>query len=157
MNTVLGALVGYGYAQIPPYHDRTKGKASVLVLSCIDPRYTNDLAWNLTHRQDLHADYDLISLAGASLGVFHSDAWKSVFLEHIDLALKLHGISEVWVYDHLDCGMYKATFNMKTDDDDAPHLTQLKELKELLFTSYPKLKFKGHIISIEGHIKEVKI
>jgi hypothetical protein len=32
---IVGFLVGYLFAQIPPYHDRSKGKASALILGCI--------------------------------------------------------------------------------------------------------------------------
>ena len=47
-----------------------------------------------------------------------------MFFDHIQLALDLHGISEVWVFDHLDCGMYKATLKLETDEDPSIHLKQ---------------------------------
>lgn len=158
MNNILpaisGAAAGYLYANIPPYHDRTKGKASVLVLSCIDPRYTNDLAFFLTHSQELHADYDLICLAGASIGVFHSDCWASMFYEHIDLGIKLHGVKEVWCFNHMDCGMAKATFDVK-EDTESMHLKSINDLKANLKEKYPELKFQGYMIDLNGHIKKV--
>ena len=141
------------FAQVPPYHDRTKGKASVLVLSCIDPRFTHDTAWFLTHNQELHADYDLICLAGASIGFFHSECWKNMFLEHIDLAVQLHGITEIWCINHLDCGMAKATFKVD-DDTESLHLDSMRSLKKELATSHPKLKFKGYLIDVHGYISK---
>ena len=61
-------------------------------------------------------------LAGASLGYNQSaginlnnsityvttsvSPWHLVFDEHVDLALALHGITEIWVFDHMDCGAY---------------------------------------------------
>jgi carbonic anhydrase len=147
----LGAVGGYVFAQMPPYHDRSKGKASVLVLSCIDPRFTHDTAWFLTHNQELHADYDLICLAGASIGFFHSECWRSMVIEHIDLAIKLHGISEVWCINHLDCGMAKAVFNVK-DDTEKIHIDSIKDFKKELGITHPNLKFRGYLIDINGHI-----
>lgn len=155
MEHLFSAAAGYAVAQIPPYHDRAKGKASVLVLGCIDPRYSNDLAWYLTHNQKLHADYDLITMAGAELGVFHSNCWRDMYNDHINLALKLHGIEEVWVFSHMDCGMYKAFHSMPKDDDESKHIDTMNELKKMLKASHPELKFQGHIISQMGHIKIV--
>lgn len=152
----LGAAAGYVLAQIPPYHNRAKGKASVLVLGCIDPRFSNDLAWYLTHCMKLHADYDLITMAGAEVGVFHSECWKEMFLQHIDLAIKLHGISEIWCFSHLDCGMYKAALGLDKDDKPQVHLEQMGKLRNLLAEKYPQLGFLGHIISVSGHIEVVQ-
>ena len=151
---VVGLIVGYFVAQMSPTHDRTKGKASVFVLSCIDPRYTNDLAWFLTHNQELHADYDLVCLAGASLGVLqHSyPGWEAMFFDHVQLALDLHGIEEIWCFDHLDCGMYKATLKLEKDDDKKIHIQKMEELRKVVRSKFPKLKFRKFIIEINGTI-----
>ena len=154
MNTASGAL-GFLVAQIPPYHLRPSGRASVLVLACIDPRFSNDLSWYLTHSWELGGDYDLFCLAGASLGVFHSDCWKEAFTDHLELAKKLHGISEVWVFDHLDCGMYKASLGIEVDEDNGPHLEKIKVLKDWLASTNSSLGFKGYIISLNGFVQRV--
>jgi len=155
ITSALGLVGGYTFAQVPPYHDRSKGSASVFVLSCIDPRFANDLAWYLTHSQELHADYDLFTLAGASLGALQDD-WKPVFMKHIELAKALHNIDEVWCFDHLDCGMYKATLGLEKDDDALPHLEQLKSLKDLLAKEHPDLKFRGFIFNQSGKVNLVE-
>jgi len=149
--TAIGVVGGYGISIVPPYHDRTKGKASVFVLSCIDPRFTNDLAWYLTHNQELHADYDLFTLAGASLGALQ-DGWKDTFYKHLELAIQLHGIQEVWVFDHLDCGMYKATLGLEEDDKIHTHLETLDRLKSMLSLDFPDLKFRGYLFDRHGKV-----
>lgn len=151
---LIGLVAGYLFAQMRPRHDRTKGKASVLVLACIDPRYTNDLAWYLTHNEELHADYDLFCLAGASLGVTqHTHAgWKDTFFDHVQLALDLHGIEEIWCFDHLDCGMYKATLGLDKDDDPKVHSHHMDELASLIKSKHPQLRFKKYMIEVDGAI-----
>lgn len=151
---VVGLTVGYLFAQMSPTHDRTTGKASVLVLGCIDPRYAHDLAWYLTHNQQLHADYDLITMAGASLGVIQNDfsGWNSMFFDHVQLALDLHGITEIWCFDHLDCGMYKATLKLEKDEDPHIHSEQMDKLGSLIKQKHPALKFKKFLISVNGTI-----
>lgn len=146
---------GYLVAQVPPYHDRTTGKASVLVVGCIDPRYTHDLAFYLTHSWELHADYDLINFAGASLGVMEKPSWKDMCYDHIDLAIKLHGVTEVWCFDHLDCGMYKAVHEMEKDEDPKIHIETMKAFRADLKVREPFLKFRGFLININGGISEV--
>jgi hypothetical protein len=151
---ILGVLFGYWYGRSRPHHDRTKGAASVLVVGCIDPRYAADLAWHLNHDQGLHADYDLITFAGASLGILQSQypGWQTMFFDHVGLALALHNITEVWCFDHMDCGMYKATLNLKTDEDHSLHVKKMLELKKLIAAKHPELKFKGFIIEKSGSI-----
>ena len=151
VTSALGFAGGLAVAQVPPYHDRTTGTASVFVLSCIDPRFTNDLAWFLTHNKELNADYDLFTLAGASLGGLQ-DGWKDTFYKHLELAIQLHGIKEVWCFDHLDCGMYKATLGLDTDDVVNPHLDMLDELKSKLSLDFPDLKFRGYIFDQRGRL-----
>ena len=154
---VVAAIVGYLFAQMSPTLDQSKNGASVLVLGCIDPRFANSLAWYLTHSQELHADYDLFTLAGASLGVLQDKYhhWGETFTDHVKLAIDLHDIQEIWCFDHMDCGMYKATLNLKDDKDTKLHIEKMTELKKFLQSRFPKLGFRGHIIAVNGAISKV--
>jgi len=140
-----------------PIINLNKKDASVLVLGCIDPRFADALEWHLTHSEELHMDYDLFILAGASLGVLQDTYphWGQVFQNHIDLAIKLHSINEIWVFDHLDCGMYKATLGLKNDTDPHIHVNKLQELQTQLKTKYHTLKFRGYIMDTHGSIDRV--
>jgi carbonic anhydrase len=75
-----------------------------------------------------------------------------MFFDHVGLALALHNITEVWCFDHMDCGMYKATLNLKTDEDHSLHVKKMTELKKLIAAKHPELKFKGFIIEKSGSI-----
>jgi len=128
-----------------------KKGAHALVLSCIDPRFTAHLADFLRHEKDVLHDYDLVTLAGASLGVTQTKfpCWRRMFFNHIDLAIALHKIKAIWVVDHLDCGMYKQTLGR---DDAATHHTQLTKLRAILYRKYPQLSFKGYLMDTRGNI-----
>jgi len=138
----------------PPYHDYSKGKASVFALTCIDPRYTFDAAYFLQHKKELHQDYDLFTLAGASVGATKKE-WTKAFFDNLELGIKLHGIKEVWCFDHLDCGMYKATFNLKEDLNPKIHIDCMDKLKKLIKKKHPELKFRSFLIDAKGHISSV--
>jgi hypothetical protein len=123
----------------------------IVVLSCIDPRFVEKLSDYLQDDRGIE-EYDLIVLAGASLGA-EQDAWKKMFYDHMDLAIKLHKVTELWVFDHMDCGMYKKVFGIKRDDDKHRHYDELCKLKEQIHAKYPKLKYCGYIMELDGTIK----
>ena len=157
--SILGSCIGTGKKKRcnkckPPYHDYSKGKASAFVLTCIDPRYTYDVAYYLQHKKELHQDYDLFTLAGASVGATKKE-WTKTFFDNLELGLKLHKITEVWCFDHLDCGMYKATFGLKKDLDPKIHIQCMNKLKALIKKKHPKLKFREFMVDAHGHVSSV--
>ena len=159
--------------------------ATVLVLGCIDPRYSSLLSSFLLKYKDVQFNYDLFNLAGASLGVnqsYKTDGtlravsstlgsayssnmipqfgvnWGPVFLNHLDIALALHGITDVWAFDHLDCGAYKRIkFGSASATDLAidPHTEELQLLRVLLKARNPTLAFKGFVMDMSGNITKV--
>lgn len=150
----VGLALGYMLPEPVPYLDVNKKGAKVLVLACIDPRFTERLAHHLTHNKAVHADYDLFALAGASLGVLQHDypSWRTAFFDHVGLAIALHDIKEIWAFDHLDCGMYKATLGLKDDLDPAIHSQHLLELRDLLNRKHPQIGFRGFVMMTDGSI-----
>jgi carbonic anhydrase len=135
--------------------DFKKKGAKVLVLSCIDPRYVELLADFLIHNKEVHNDYDLFNLAGAELGVLENKEWKKTFYDHIDIAIKLHKISDIWIFSHLDCGMYKVTLDLKKDLDTNIHVENMNKLESMIKKDYPKLKIKKYVMTDKPEILKV--
>ena len=82
-------------------------------------------------------------------------SWGPAFFDHIQVAKDLHGITEVWVFDHLDCGAYKAIYygDLSVPDlDTAPHIAEMQTLRNNIRTVQPSLAFQGFIIDQEGTI-----
>jgi hypothetical protein len=141
-----------------------KSGAKVFVLSCIDPRFTFYLNWFLTYQKNLANYYDQFTLAGGSLGVNQATFgspnyanWHTVMLDNLKLGIQLHGITDFWVFDHLECGAYNAFLS---DDSIEQHFTQITNLKTFLkdvgnTEEVQSLKFKGFIIDLNGQITEV--
>jgi hypothetical protein len=118
---------------IEPFPDSNTAK--VLILGCIDPRFISTLTSFLVDFKDVQFIYDLFILAGSSLGANQSYTtsfptlrtntqhgtapypnnlipslgitWGPSFFDHLSIARLLHKITEVWIFDHLDCGAYK--------------------------------------------------
>ncbi len=136
-----------------------------MVLACIDPRYTFALEQYLLNQLDAQHTYDLFALAGSSLGASLTGTtaanlrpdytWQEVFFEHLQIAKLLHNIQNVWVFDHLDCGAYKAILGLSSDLDPTIHTTELTKLKGFINTTYPALAFKGFVMDTSGIITKV--
>lgn len=177
----------------------TNSGAKVLVLGCIDPRYSSVMTSFLTQYQGVQFIYDLFILAGASLGANQSyttfptlravgnrgsypnnvladgaagvgdlgRTWGPTFFDHLSVARLLHQITEVWVFDHLDCGAYKLILDgdlNASDDVNGPHITEMQKLQTYInsFTNSDPLNplpyslaFKGFVISKNGTIENV--
>jgi carbonic anhydrase len=131
-----------------------EGKAKVFVLTCIDPRYNYDVTHYLEKDKKLHKNYDLFVLAGASVGATKKE-WTKTFFENLELGIKLHGIKEVWCFDHLDCGMYKATFKLKKDDDPAIHISCMDKLKKQIKKKHPSLEFRKFLVTEHGKVDKI--
>lgn len=112
--------------------------------------------------------YDEMIFAGASLGYntslnwglddkdtyssskFHAgdadpdiNQWARTFNTHIDIAILLHGIQNVIIIDHMECGAYKAFYSSKyaspTTSKDifiAPHLVNMDRSQKLIAAYY---------------------
>jgi carbonic anhydrase len=99
--------------------------------------------------------------------------WGSTFFDHLSIARLLHQITEVWVFDHLDCGAYKliklndgtTPLVLPPDNDIAPHTEELLKLQARIntytsgadyLTNPPThLAFKGFVIDDAGGITKV--
>jgi hypothetical protein len=187
-------LIDYGGANILTELKGTNSGAKVLVLGCIDPRYSSVLSSFLREYKNVQFVYDLFILAGASIGSNQSYTtfpttvraqgnagsypnnvladgragigdlgrqWGPAFFDHLAIARLLHDITEVWVFDHLDCGAYKAIYYgdlSNPDSDVAPHVAEMVKLKANINTytaaqspAY-SLGFKGFIIDMDGNV-----
>ena len=101
-------------------------------------------------------DYPNNILANGAAGIGNlGRTWGPAFTDHIEVAKQLHGITEVWVFDHLDCGAYKAIHYGDlgaSDLDTAPHIAEMQKLKNNILYNYGPLAFQGFIIDQEGTI-----
>ena len=127
------------------------GHASVFALTCIDPRFGDDVV-NFLENSGLHENYDIFTLAGASLGA-EQKGWQKTFFDTLDLGIKLHGIHEVWCFDHMDCGMYQAIYG---SDTRAEHISCLNRFKQIIKKKYPQLGIREFIIGTNDTIEEIK-
>ena len=141
--------------------EKGKKKEIGLALSCIDYRLFDSTIELL--REDCCVDaFDHTILAGASLGYNQTEytCWPNTFIEHVDLAIKLHKITKIVVIDHEDCGAYKLFYpdlERHHHREREYHIKNIKKFIKHMKKKYPDLKFSGYILRLDGTAEKIKI
>ena len=136
------------------------GNASAMILTCIDPRF-GDIVSDYIENVGLWGDHDQCSLAGCSLGYNTglkrpiNCCWMETFDDQIELAIKLHHIHTIILVDHLDCGAYKAFYELEKDDNVSLHLINLNKAVAQLRSKYSH-NLRGELITYQIKICDLK-
>ncbi len=136
------------------------GKVDALLLSCMDYRLIDDIERYMAGR-GMKNCYDHVILAGASLGAITDKfpAWNKTFWEHLDIAIKLHGIHTVMIMDHRDCGAYKVILGPdhteSAEREHATHRSQLARLRAMILERQPALKVETLLMGLDGRVEVV--
>jgi hypothetical protein len=96
-----------------PEKASNKKKCTEFCLSCIDFRFADHVNRYQNLRNKIN-DYDLFILAGSSLGyngIPDFEEYTPSFDKTVDVAKKLHDITEISIYDHLGCGAYALVYS----------------------------------------------
>lgn len=139
----------YNYTVIP--------KAQALVLMCIDYRFVDTAVHYLENELDLENEYDLTALAGASLAYNQNKfkSWPITFIDHINIAIELHNIKRIIVFDHMDCGMYHLIYPKVEPDSEEErelHIMNINKFIRRIKRLYPKLAYSGYLLNIDGSV-----
>jgi carbonic anhydrase len=113
------------YLHYPAVTEYRLPKKNIIVISCIDLRLTEEVL-NFLHFDNLTNRYDIFALAGTSVStgatregqteLFKKDIleqydsfvhWKQSLYDHINIAIALHAIEDVYIIEHEDCGAYR--------------------------------------------------
>lgn len=134
---------------------QANGVARALMLSCMDYRLVDDLV-NFMDAHEYQDSYDHVVLAGASLGVVHAAFadWHATFWKHLEVAKELHGITEVIVIDHRDCGAYRLALGAEAVDtpekETDQHREHMQEFARQVSEKHPDLRVFGVLMALDG-------
>lgn len=100
-------------------------KKNILVIGCIDLRLMDDVL-NFLNYDNLNNRYDQFTLAGTSISLGATreehvklfkpeeldrynnfEHWKKSLYDHINIAIALHKIEDIYIIEHEDCGAYR--------------------------------------------------
>lgn len=129
--------------------------ARALVIQCIDYRFQSAVRRFLLNR-GLKNKYDLVSLAGSAKDLLGKD--KSFILKQIEISSRLHGIKEIYLVHHLDCGAYggsKAFKDLKAEIK--RHKSDLFQAKKIIHNKFPRLRVVKALAYFQKKKVRVKI
>ncbi len=158
-------------------------RGSVLLLSCMDLRFLDEVTEFMNH-DNLANRYDHVVLAGAAFGAlgapggkdkcgntFEMPHWKETFFNHLQAAIELHNISDVYILQHRNCGAFHKVFHATKDfsdskqdqiDEKSEHLKYAKllesEIKSWAQAQKPKVSLRVHrfLMELRGNVVELK-
>lgn len=123
-------------------------KTDNLVITCMDLRF------HKITRQVLLEDYkvdveesDRLILAGSSKAVA-----DGTLIPQIEKSHELHGISNVWVVDHADCGGFGgiAAFENDESKEAQAHFESMARAQEAIHKVLPELVVTTFLINLDG-------
>lgn len=119
-----------------------------LVIHCLDFRFIQAIQ-NHLKEQGLLGNADLVCAAGSAKNLLDPTS-QPFLLRQIELSKKLHGIKEVHLINHLDCGAYGgAAAFPEAAAELAAHAKDLQAATERIQQQHPELNVISWIAHIE--------
>lgn len=140
--------------------DTYKKNAPILLVSCVDYRFPDEVMDFMSKRGALDK-YDNLVIAGGSLGIDNAlyPELKQSFLTQLALLKKVHDIKMVILLDHRDCNLYKEIHtDQHTRDIDAEkalHSYHLKNVKNMILSIYPHMIVEMLLMSQDGSVETI--
>ena len=144
----------------PPSLFAAGGNVEALVLNCMDFRLANELTYFM-NEHGLINKYDHMVMAGSTLAVATDKypAWAETFWDHLDLAIKLHGVKRVIAVNHRDCGAFKLAFNKDfgklPDEETEAHTQVMLEFRNRVARRQPSLDVELLLMYLDGHVQVI--
>ena len=145
----------------PPHPPKDVHSCKYCVFSCIDFRFVDDTGYYMNIHGNCN-NYDQFVLAGASLGYNGIPGYENWILfgnQNIQLSHNLHEITEVNIFDHLNCGAYKLVYTpeqLAGDGEYELHVENLNKAQETLLSKFSFLtKVNKFIINMDYEVIQI--
>jgi len=132
-------------------------KADTFLISCIDPRLTDDTTFRFAAlgRTDRYSE---MRIAGAALAFVDQNrpAWQASLWENLAASRQLHGIRNVTLLNHRDCGAMDLWAGRRLADDPAEekrlHAEVLNAAADAIRARHPDLLIEIKLMDLDGTI-----
>lgn len=133
-------------------------KADAFVVSCIDPRLTDDVTFLMT-ALGRTGRYSEMRIAGAALAAVDEGrpAWNAALWENLGASRQLHGVRKVVFINHRDCGAMHLWAGRRLSDDPAEELRQhhavLTRAAEAVRARHPDMSVEIKLMELDGSVR----
>jgi hypothetical protein len=130
-------------------------KADAFLVSCIDPRLTDDVTFLMAAlgRTDRYSE---MRIAGAALAAVDENrpAWGAALWENLAASRQLHGVRKVVFVNHRDCGAMHLWAGRRLSDDPAEELRQhhavLERAAAAVRARHPDMSVEIKLMDLDG-------
>jgi len=134
-------------------------KADTFLISCIDPRLTDDTTFHSAAlgRTDRYSE---MRIAGSALAVVDQNrpAWQTAVWENLAASRALHGIRNVTLINHRDCGAMDLWAGRRLADDPAEelriHTEVLNGAADAIRARHPDLTIEIKLMELNGSVTQ---
>ncbi|MES2215211.1 MAG: hypothetical protein V4485_04235 [Pseudomonadota bacterium] len=138
-----------------------KHQAPVLLISCVDYRFPDEIADFMQKRGALDKYAHLI-VAGGSIGIdnlLYPDL-RASFITQMRLLKDLYNFHTIILLDHRDCDLFKLIHgdkhtNNPADEEDM-HKHHLHNVKKLILEIYPDMNVEMLLMAVDGSVITIK-
>jgi hypothetical protein len=142
----------------PPADGQPPRKADAFVVSCIDPRLTDDVTF-LMGALGREGRYSEMRIAGAALAAADGSrpAWSAALWENLAASRQLHGVRRVVFINHRDCGAMHLWAGRRLADDPADELRQheavLNRAAAAVRARHPDMTVEIKLMELDGSVR----
>ena len=132
-----------------------------LIIHCIDFRLGKATKQYL-EEQNLLGNCDIVSVAGAAKNIAspENDFEREFLMKQIEISKKLHGITDVILMNHTDCGAYggRSVF-ASSEEEKKKHFEDMEQAAEMILKKYPDVNVKKILADIDdsGNVALVNV
>ncbi len=133
-------------------------KADAFLVSCIDPRLTDDVTF-LMGALGRAGRYSEMRIAGAALAAVDEarPAWNAALWENLGASRQLHGVNKVIFVNHRDCGAMHLWAGRRLADDPAEELRQhhavLNRAAAAVRARHPDMSVEIKLMELDGSVR----
>jgi hypothetical protein len=132
-------------------------KADTFLVSCIDPRLTDDTTFYLAAlgRSDRYSE---MRIAGSALALVDDNRpnWQATVWDNLAASRQLHGIRNVTLLNHRDCGAMDLWAGRRLADDPADelrvHVELLNAAADAIRARHPDLLIEIKLMALDGSV-----
>ena len=118
-----------------------------LIVTCIDFRFQSALV-NFAKEQGLENSYDLFSIAGTQK-IFLDKETQAIALKQVELSQKLHGMTEVYLIAHWDCGAYGGSSAFASAiKQKEQYINDLVSAQKVILEKFPNLTIHKYLANL---------
>ncbi|WP_170979354.1 hypothetical protein [Roseomonas sp. HF4] len=134
------------------------GKADTFLVSCIDPRLTDDVTF-LMAALGRTGRYSEMRIAGAALAAAEDwrPAWSATLWDNLAASRQLHGVRRVVFVNHRDCGAMHLHAGRRLADDPAAefraHEAVLNRAAAAVRARHPDMTVELQLMELDGSVR----